>query len=140
MQPASTSELRVFISYARRDARHLALQLCQSLNEAGIHTWLDVREIKGGISWTREIETAIDDSSTTLALISPASYTSEVCRAEQMRALRKGKRVIPILVYEDVERPLYLETLHYLDFSRIQAVDMDSGNNGSHVRLSRTLR
>jgi len=52
-----------------------------------------------------------------LALLSAGSYVSEICRAEQLRALRKGKRVIPMLVQADADRPLHLENLNYLDFT-----------------------
>src|SRR5258705_13647398 len=47
-----------------------------------------------------------------LALMSPASYRSEICRAEQLRALRKSRRVIPVLVQTNAERPIWLEALN----------------------------
>ena len=50
-----------------------------------------------------------------LALLTPGSYGSEICRAEQMRSLRKGKCVIPVLAAA-CEIPLYFETKNYRDF------------------------
>ncbi len=107
----------VFISYAREDGRTLALRLRDDLLAAGHQAWLDTSEIQGGADWARHIEDAIEHCDVLLALLSEASYTSEYCRAEQMRAQRKGKRIIPVLVQPDAERPIYLEHLNYFDFS-----------------------
>jgi hypothetical protein len=107
----------IFISYAREDGRNLALQLRDDLNTAGHQAWLDTSEIQGGADWARHIEDAIERCDMLLALLSAASYNSEYCRAEQMRAQRKGKRIIPVLVQPDAERPIYLEHLNYFDFS-----------------------
>jgi hypothetical protein len=47
---------KVFISYARKDARELALRLQADLQSREIEAWLDTNEIEGGASWTKEIE------------------------------------------------------------------------------------
>lgn len=107
----------IFISYARKDARDLALRLRDLLEAAGYIVWLDTAQIEGGASWSLEIETAIDTCDALIAILTPASYRSEVCRGEQLRALRKSRRVLPILAEANAERPVYLEHLHYLDFS-----------------------
>ncbi|MBE2268204.1 MAG: toll/interleukin-1 receptor domain-containing protein, partial [Anaerolinea sp.] len=108
---------RIFISYARRDARTLALRLQADLIGAGYDVWLDTSEIDGGASWSREIEDAIESCDCGLALLSHGAFESEICRAEQLRLLRKRKRVIPLLVQVDAERPLHLEALNYRNFS-----------------------
>ncbi|MBZ0280696.1 MAG: TIR domain-containing protein [Anaerolineae bacterium] len=112
--PAPT---QIFISYARKDGRELALRLQADLQNAGLSAWLDTNEIDGGASWSSDIEQAIEDCDVTLTLLSRASFISEICRAEQLRALRKGKRVIPLLVQPDADRPLHLEHLNYRDFT-----------------------
>lgn len=109
--------LHIFISYARIDSRVLALKLQQDLTDQGYTVWLDTNEIGGGASWSLEIERAIDTSDYALALLSKGSFESEICRAEQMRALRKNKNIIPVMVHSGAERPLYLESLNYRDFS-----------------------
>lgn len=108
---------KIFISYAREDARDIALKLRDDLKAAGHDVWLDSSEIAAGSSWSREIEIAIEDCEMMLALLSTASYVSEICRGEQLRGLRKGKRVVPILLDPDADRPLHLEHLNYLDFT-----------------------
>ena len=110
-------EKTIFISYARKDGRRLANQLHASLRAVGHGVWLDTSDIAGGTVWSREIEQAIDECDVALVLLSHSSYTSGVCRGEQLRALRKDKRVVPLLVQADADRPVYLEHLDFLDFS-----------------------
>lgn len=117
MTPASS--YRIFISYARADATDIALRLRNDLSAAGHDVWLDLAEIAAGSSWARDIEEAIEGCHIAITLLSNGSYVSDICRGEQLRALRKGKRVIPVLVQSDADRPLHLEHLNYLDFSDV---------------------
>jgi hypothetical protein len=110
---------KIFISYAREDARDIAIRLRDDLVAAGHDTWLDLSEIAAGASWSRDIELAIEAADLVLALLSQGSYVSDICRAEQLRALRKGKRIVPILVQPDADRPLHLENLNYIDLSDV---------------------
>jgi WD40 repeat protein len=111
------STVSIFLSYARKDGGDLALRLRGDLENGGFNVWLDTTRIEGGGNWTHEIEQAIDQCEVMLALISPGSYNSHVCRCEQLRALRKGKRVIPLLAQANSDRPLHLEHLNYRDLS-----------------------
>lgn len=127
---------KVFISYARKDGRELAYKLQRDLQASGFGVWMDTNEIQGGANWSKEIEDAIEDCSIALALLSAGSYISEICRAEHLRCLRKGKLIIPILVQADAERPLYFEQLNYRDFTEnglydnaYQQVLADIGND-----------
>src|SRR5271169_5284962 len=108
---------RIFISYAHKDGKDLALRLQQSLKASGLDTWLDSQRLQGGSSWTTEIETALDASDVVLALLTPGSYVSDICRAEQLRSLRKGKCVITVLGQKNTDIPLHLETKNYRDFT-----------------------
>lgn len=114
---------RIFISYAREDAVELAYKLRDSLIAAGHNAWMDTSEIHAGTSWSRDLEDAIERSDIVLALLSASAYVSEICRAEQMRAIRKNKRLLPIMVQADADRPIYLENMHYLDFSDMTQFD-----------------
>jgi WD40 repeat protein len=109
--------LRVFISYARKDGAALAQRLQSDLRKGGFDAWLDTQRIGGGAVWSREIEHEIDTRQVTIALLSPGSYASEICRAEQLRALDKGNRVIPVLAVKGADRPLYLYARQYRDFT-----------------------
>ncbi len=107
----------LFISYARKDATEIVVRLRNDLLARGFSVWLDTSRINGGASWSREIENGVERCQVMLALLTEGSFCSEICRAEQLRALRKGKRVIPLLVHPQADRPLYLEHLSYRDFS-----------------------
>src|SRR5664279_4087828 len=52
-----------------------------------------------------------------IALMTPGSYGSEICRSEQLIALDQGKRVIPVLAATDSCRPVYLYARQYRDFT-----------------------
>ncbi|MCU0481432.1 MAG: toll/interleukin-1 receptor domain-containing protein [Anaerolineae bacterium] len=113
-----TSSSRIFISYARKDGRDLALRLQKSLSDLRYDVWLDTNEIEGGASWTKEIEEGINNCDILLALLSKKSYESEICRSEHLRAIRLGKRIIPILVQPKTDRPIYLEGANYVNFAK----------------------
>ena len=76
-----------------------------------------MQRLQGGASWTADIEHAIDNSSVVLALLTAGSYVSDICRAEQLRSLRKGKRVIPVLAQPGADVPLHLEARNYRDLT-----------------------
>src|SRR2546426_65193 len=108
---------RVFISYARKDGAELAQRLRKDLEAKGFEAWLDTSRNSGGATWTVEIERAIDRSQVVLALLTRGAYVSDICRAEQLRSLRKGKSVIPIMAQTSADVPLHLETKNYRDFT-----------------------
>jgi WD40 repeat protein len=120
---AEPAPLRIFISYAHRDSATLALRLQKDLTAAGFEVWLDSRALHGGDTWTLEIEQGIDRSQVVLALLTPASYASNICRAEQLRSLRQGKCVIPVLAAPGTDIPLHLEPKQYLDFTNTRSYD-----------------
>jgi len=117
-KPSSTS---VFISYARRDGAELAQRLQRDLAARGIDAWLDTRRLEPGSTWSVEIERAINACEAILVLMTSGSYASEICRGEQLRAGRRGKRLIPILAQAGADRPVYLEPKQYLDFTSASA-------------------
>jgi WD40 repeat protein len=114
---APAEPLRVFISYARKDGASLAQRLQKDLKEQGFDAWLDIQRIGGGATWTTKIEHALDEAEFVLALMTSGSYVSEICRAEQLRALRKHKCVIPLKAQRDTDIPLHLESKNYRDFT-----------------------
>src|SRR5271157_2394893 len=108
---------RVFLSYARKDGAALAQRLQKDLKEQGFDAWLDTQRIGGGATWTTEIEHALDEAEFVLAPMTSGSYVSEICRAEQLRALRKDKCVIPLKAQPGADVPLHLEAKNYRDFT-----------------------
>ncbi len=103
---------RVFISYARKDASALAQRLHQDLAASGLDLWLDTARLYAAESWTVEIERAIDCSEVVLALLTPGSCLSDICRAEQLRSLRRSKKVIPLLAAAGASTPSAWNSAH----------------------------
>jgi len=58
-----------------------------------------------------------DEADVVLALLSTGSLESDFCRGEQLRSLRRHKCVIPVLVHDKADRPVYLEARQYRDFA-----------------------
>src|SRR3712207_1438828 len=107
----------LFISYAHRDGANLAQRLKADIESSGRDVWLDRSRLAAGASWSAEIEGAIDQCEIVLALLSPGSFASDICRGELLRALRREKRVIVLTLAEDVDRPLFLETKLFISFA-----------------------
>jgi hypothetical protein len=91
-----TYRTKIFISYARKDGRDLAVCLHHDLTTVGYSTWLDSSEIAGGASWAQAIEQAIERCDVALALLSAGSFGSEICRANLgLDRVRAGKSGAP---------------------------------------------
>lgn len=133
-------KLNIFISYGRKDSREIAIQLRDHLSAYGFEVWLDLAEIAGGDSWSLAIEEAIDVCDVALLLMSQASYESQWCRAEQLRCLRKGKHVIPIQVQGNVELPIHLEHLNFLDLSVMEAYETVFEDLVTDIRAGQAFR
>lgn len=104
--------MKVFISYRRSDTQHAAGRLREYLDDTpGIdEVFFDVEEIEAGVDWKKEIERSLFKSDVCLVLIgddwaghtgecSPSRINEEgdLVRYECAEALKKGKKVIPIL-------------------------------------------
>ena len=72
--------------------------------------WLDADRIGGGASWSSEIESALTRCDVLVAVLTPGSYVSEICRAEQIWALEEGKVVIPVLAVAGAPVPIHLKS------------------------------
>ena len=84
-----------------------------------------------------------------LALLTSGSYASEICRAEQLRSLRRGKCVIPLLAVAGCDVPLYLEGKNWREFAdvgsydaslRILLGDIEGGKGAALAAAYRTTR
>jgi hypothetical protein len=113
----ATASKRIYLSYAHSDGADLAQRLLHDLTSTGFDVWLDTKRLAGGASWTVEIESAIDRSDVLIALMTHGSYVSDVCRAEQLRALRRGCLVLPVVAQANSEIPIYLETKQHRSFA-----------------------
>ncbi|GAB4578950.1 MAG: hypothetical protein Fur0022_16870 [Anaerolineales bacterium] len=95
-----SSNIRVFISYSRRDKAFV-----QKIYEAirargGLDVWVDWENIPLTADWWSEIERGIENADAFAFVISPDSLRSRVCGDEIQTAVNANKRLIPILYRE----------------------------------------
>ena len=76
-----------------------------------------------------EIEKRIEWAEVVLAVLTPGSCGSEICRAEQIRSLRKGKCAIPVRAAA-CEIPVHSETTNDRDFTGTEADLGEAGRRG----------
>lgn len=115
--PAETVKLRVFISYSREDIG-FADQLVAALTTCGFAPTMDVHAIDGGEAWQQRLGALILEADTVVFVLSPASAASPMCQWEVGEALRRSKRILPVVARPlgAVSPPQALMDLNYIFF------------------------
>ena len=99
---------RVMISYRNIDGqRDFAFSLEKALADAGIETWLDVKDIPRLSLWEDEIFKGIIDSDYVVLCLSPEYFESETCRFECYVARGYGKTILPLIVANDTSASVF---------------------------------
>ncbi len=116
----------VFISYSHQD-KVFARNLAANLVKQKAHVWLDDWEVSAGESLIEKIQSALQDASALVVVLSKASVESVWCKKEVVAGIQREleeKRtiVIPALV-EKCDIPLFLRDKKYADFR----TDFDAG-------------
>ena len=121
-------EEKMFISYSHEDSSKIK-KFAFLLSLHGFDLWMDEKSLSSGDNYTTRILNGIHDSDIYLVFLSQASLKSTWVGAEIDFALRekieRGRlTIIPVLL-EDVEIPVSLSNIDYLDarFSTQKAVE-----------------
>jgi hypothetical protein len=119
MAAESPQALRVFISYARRDAAAFAEELLAGLEAAGFDAFLDRHDIAAGEDWQARLGALLQQADTVVYVLSPASVGSERCAWEVSQAEALAKRIIPVVALDvgESDTPDALKRLNYIFFS-----------------------
>ena len=96
-----------FISYGRADSKAFASKLNNCLVQQGLEVWFDFDDIPLGVDYQNQINDGIERSQNFLFVIAPHSVNSPYCRLEIEHALRLGKRIIPLLHVETIDRDIW---------------------------------
>jgi CHASE2 domain-containing sensor protein len=91
-----------FISYGRADSKAFATQLYARLLEQGLKVWFDQNDIPLGVDFQNQIDDGLEKSHNFLFVIAPHSINSPYCGKEIELALRRNKRIIPLLHVEQI--------------------------------------
>ena len=113
----------IFISYAKKDTRDLALALADALNQInGLTAWVD-RSLRAGRAWELQIQEQIDKCDTMIVLYSPdinrhksgepESYVlTEIAYAKYTAK----KSILPVMA-QLTDPPISLTMEHYIDYT-----------------------
>ncbi len=86
-----------FISYGRADSKAFATKLHARLLEQGFKVWFDQNDIPLGVDFQNQIDDGIEKAHSFLFIIAPHSINSPYCRKEIELAIKRNKRIIPLL-------------------------------------------
>jgi CHASE2 domain-containing sensor protein len=93
-----------FISYGRADSKAFATKLYQRLIEAEFKIWFDQNDIPLGVDFQNQIDDGLEKSDNFLFIIAPHSVNSPYCGKEIELAIKRNKRIIPLLHVEQISR------------------------------------
>lgn len=115
---------RVFVSYSRKN-KEFCKRLADEFQKRDIHIWVDWEGIPPTVDWMNEIQQAIEEADTFLAIVSTDWISSKVCKDELEIAVRNGKRLVPVIP-EDIrwdDVPPALAQLNFIFFTGDQEFD-----------------
>jgi hypothetical protein len=98
-----------FISYGRADSKQFANQLNDRLVALGYTIWFDFEDIPLGVDYQKQIDDGIEKADNFIFIISPHAINSPYCGLEIELALKRYKRIIPLLHVEQINRETWQE-------------------------------
>lgn len=105
----------VFISYSSKD-KEVAYYVCNKIEEHGLRCWIAPRNEVGGISYARQILSAIGNCSVVVVCFSCHANKSDHVESEIDNAFSAGKVIIPFRLDEcemSAEMKYYLNKKHW---------------------------
>ncbi len=122
--------VHIFISYAKKDTRNLALKIHESLNTlSGVTAWMD-QSLEVGESFALKIQEEIDRCDCMVVLLSPDVHRSETddqhksfVQNEIDYARDAHKRFIPLMA-QHTTVPVQLAGIQYIDFTQSTEVGL----------------
>jgi formylglycine-generating enzyme required for sulfatase activity len=118
VQAGLEERLKVFISYSRQDSNEFVGELVSGLELAGFAPFFDRHDIAVGEDWQARLNGLIEEADTVLFVVSPGSINSGHCLSEVESALRKTKRLLPVIskAVADAEIPEQLRRRQFVRF------------------------
>lgn len=123
------SQQHIFINYARADSTFVD-SLYDLLVSEGFRPWMDRRDILAGEDWKLAIDSAVENASVFLAVISESSVEREgYLQVEIKNALEKKLGQIPGKIFIIPLRIQPCDLPWYVKRENLQALDWDNGTN-----------
>jgi hypothetical protein len=108
----------VFISHSSGD-NDFAIKLSRDLQQGGVATWTDRRQLRPGMSWPDEIRRALESSQVILLALSSLALLSDWVRHEYQSALSRNKAVIVMRLESSCAVPPELSRARVVDFATL---------------------
>ena len=115
---------KIFISYSFKDNDY-ANKIRKELHSERFILNIDENNILVGENIKDTLNKELDSSSIVIVLISKNSSNSEFTQYEIERAIKKGKKVLPILIDKEAKIPEILKNIQYADLTQ----DIEIGLN-----------
>jgi WD40 repeat protein len=93
-----------FISYGRADSLAFGRKLHARLLEEEFKVWFDQNDIPLGVDFQNQIDDGIEKAHHFLFIIAPHSVNSPYCLKEIELAIKRNKRIIPLLHVEQISQ------------------------------------
>ncbi len=134
-------DVKVFISYSRKDGLEFVDQLAAALEVVGVHPIIDRHSISGGEDWRERISSLIAEADSVVFAITKESVASEICEWEITKSDQLAKRIIPIISapLEEDTLPERLRSLNHIFFYPNASIP-GSGFGSGLANLSKVLR
>ncbi|WP_375559304.1 TIR domain-containing protein [Bernardetia sp. OM2101] len=97
----------VFISYGRAESKAFAAKLHDDLCKRGYDVWFDQNDIPLGVDFQHQIDKGIEKADVFVFIIAPHAVKSVYCRKEIDLAVKRGKRIIPIIQIEPTTKEVW---------------------------------
>ena len=128
----ASAEYLVFISHSSKD-RWIARQMARLIEEQGIQTFLDEKDIQGGDLISETIRKKIQECDELLVLLNSYSAESDWVKFEIGAAWVLRKRIVPIVDNVSAEQMPVLP-------EQVQAVDLNDFDNYLEKLAKRATR
>lgn len=129
-----------FISYGRADSKAFATKLHSRLVEQELKVWFDQNDIPLGVDFQNQIDDGIEKAHNFLYIIAPHSVNSPYCGKEIELALKRHKRIIPLLHVEKISRDTWQERYPQgtdADWEAYQAKGLHSSFTNMHPEIGK---
>lgn len=129
-----------FISYGRADSKAFATKLHSRLLEQQFKVWFDQNDIPLAVDFQNQIDDGIEKADNFLFVIAPHSVNSPYCRKEIELALKRHKRIIPLLHVEQINRETWQQRYPQgteADWEAYQAKGLHSSFPNMHPEISK---
>jgi pSer/pThr/pTyr-binding forkhead associated (FHA) protein len=109
----------IYVAYERSEWESISAPLLLSLQDAGLHVWVDQYLVQGSDEWRAAVEQALHECWLMVLVVSEKSLESPYVRLQYRHFLKRSKPIIPML-YADAKAPTEL--------SKMRAISYDSSN------------